>query len=104
MPKPTPPMNRNNTNGTSSKYAKFARPEQTQKIAWSQTSGQARAELIDAITATGDAITFGRTSDGGALAITILSGQDRHKLYFKTADEFHDQVPDIIEAALMPIG
>lgn len=97
-------MNRNNTNGSSSKYGKFARTEPTQKIAWSQTSGQARAELIDAVTASGDAVTFGRTSDGGALAVTILSGQDRHKLYFKTADEFHEQVPDIIEAALMPMA
>ncbi len=104
MAKPEKVVNRNAINGNTSKYAKLNGQTEKGTITWSQTSGQARAELIDAVTATGDAITFGRTSDSGALSITILSGTDRHKLYFKTADDFHQQVPDIIEAALMPMG
>jgi hypothetical protein len=46
-------------------------------------------ELLDAVRGcvdSGDAILFGRTSDGGALVITILSGDERRKFYPDDAD------------------
>lgn len=36
---------------------------------------------IDSIIRTGDAVILGRTRDGGAVCLTILSGEEREKLY-----------------------
>jgi len=37
----------------------------------------------------GDALTFGRTSDGGAVAITVLSDGGREKAYAATQEELN---------------
>lgn len=45
--------------------------------------------IIDAAAAEGDALTFGRTSDGGAVAITVLSDGGREKAYAATQEELN---------------
>lgn len=45
------------------------------------------ANAIDRVIASGDALVFGSTSDGGALSITLLCGNDRYKIYAANDDE-----------------
>ena len=42
---------------------------------------------IDSIIRTGDAVILGCTRDGGAICLTILSGEDREKLYASDEEE-----------------
>lgn len=62
-----------------SKYAKAAQPGTA--IAWSEVDGPSIKAAIDAVTRDGCAIVFSRTSDGGALVLTLLDGPNRIKEY-----------------------
>lgn len=48
--------------------------------------------LLDAITSQGDALMFARTSDGGAICITLLREKARDKAYASNQDELQAQV------------
>jgi len=43
--------------------------------------------VIDAIIRAGCAILLGQTRDGGALVLTILDGDNRHRTYCSTQEE-----------------
>lgn len=45
------------------------------------------AEILDNIVRSGCAIMFGETRDGGAMVITILDGDNRHRTYCHDVDE-----------------
>lgn len=53
--------------------------------------------LLSVVVANGDCACFSLTSDGGALAITILSGGTRHKAYAATADGFLERASELLE-------
>ena len=57
------------------------------KASWEDADQEELWRAIVAITDAGDAVTLGRTRDGGALSLTILSGDDRVRLYAHGADE-----------------
>lgn len=66
-----------------SRYAGASRSSQaSQPIGWDEVDPNAIAALVSATTNAGDALIFGRTSDGGALSLTILSGNDKHREYW----------------------
>jgi hypothetical protein len=48
--------------------------------------------LVDAIVNQGDAVMFAKTSDGGALCITLLRDKARDKGYSANQDELQAQV------------
>lgn len=56
-------------------------------VSWDEIDPLTIMRFVHAVTEAGDACTFGRTSDKGALSVTILTGQDRLKEYYKDADE-----------------
>lgn len=94
-------VNKNNTNGKpagASRYSKLGAKKPQTAIAWAQVSGPKIKECIGFVTGCGDAITFGRTTDGGALSITVLSGAERLKQYATTPQEAEQMLADIIEA------
>jgi hypothetical protein len=94
-----PQVNRNAATGKQGKYGKLRTTKAQGDISWTNVDGPTIKRCIVAVTSTGDAITFGRTSDGGALAVTVLSGQERHKLYAAEVDEAEDMLRSIEEAA-----
>jgi hypothetical protein len=59
-------------------------------IMWDHVDGQLLHAAVANWTAGGHAITLGKTSDGGALSISLLSGGKPYKLYAATADEAND--------------
>lgn len=59
-------------------------------------------DLVAAITAwtsRGAAIVLGTTSDGGALAVTLLENGERHKLYAASRDELERLLAQIRDVA-----
>lgn len=50
-------------------------------IAWAEVDGPSIKSAIDSVTRDGCAIVFSRTSDGGALVLTLLDGPTRLKEY-----------------------
>lgn len=97
-----PITNRNSKDGprASGKYA-AALHRETRKspVRWSDVDGPSIKAAVHAVTAAGDAITFGRTTDGGALSVTVLSGPDRLKDYANDAEQAADLLVRIMEAA-----
>jgi hypothetical protein len=45
---------------------------------------------IDRILDSGSAVIIGRTRDGGAVVLTVLEGDVRHKTYCSNADELDE--------------
>jgi hypothetical protein len=56
--------------------------------------------MLDRVTRSGDALVIGRTRDGGAISITVISGDDREKLYASTDDELAAVITELCEAYL----
>lgn len=54
---------------------------------WEWADPESLKAAISGWTRQGNAITFGRTSDGGALSISLLTGGKPFKLYAADADE-----------------
>lgn len=50
-------------------------------VSWEEVKNQLLRDCICAVTGAGAAIMLGRTSDGGALSITVLDGEQRVKEY-----------------------
>ena len=46
----------------------------------------------------GCALMFGATRDGGAVALTLLDGNERHKLYPQNVQELNQALRDLIES------
>jgi len=94
-------FNKNNVNGntaTGGRYSKLSGKAQKAPISWAQVNGPKIKECIGFVTGCGDAVTFGRTTDGGALSVTVLSGPDRIKQYGTTPLEMEQLLDDIIAA------
>jgi len=54
-------------------------------------------KAIDAALAKGCAVMIGTTRDGGAIVITILDGDDRHRTYCANSDELTAAADAMIE-------
>lgn len=93
-------INRSAAHGSQSnggKYAKFGSKGSQTTVRWAQVSGPLIKDAIGFVTSRGDAITFGRTTDGGALSVTILSGSERLKQYATSHEEAEELLMQVIE-------
>jgi len=54
---------------------------------WEDADQEELWRTITEIVNAGDAVTLGRTRDGGALSLVILSGDERIRRYARGADE-----------------
>jgi phage tail sheath gpL-like len=92
------------TNGShvtsgSGQWSKYERKRAHTSITWGEVDAAAIGECVAAVTAAGDAILFGTTSDAGSLVITVCSGQRRIKFYATTAKEAAEHLAAIENAA-----
>lgn len=69
-----------------SKYAALSEGAASGDISWADVSGPLIKQALAAATDDGCALIFSKTSDGGALSLTVLAGKERSKLYAKTTD------------------
>jgi hypothetical protein len=58
------------------------------KFSWSDLDPQDIGGFVQLVTGVGNAVILGTTSDGGALAVTILQGDERIKDWPKDGDAF----------------
>lgn len=63
-----------------------ARPRRT--IDWDEIPQDRIGLLVHAVTHAGAAIMLGRTSDGGALSVTVLDGENRIREWPNSVEEF----------------
>lgn len=70
-------------------------------IGWDEVDAVTVAGFVSAVTNAGDAVIFGRTSDGGALSVTILSGDDKHREYFNDPENATSALKQLAVLAAM---
>lgn len=97
-------------NGTASSYSPDGRtrtfkPLRTKEKATARTGrimGIEASDLFDAISlviSSGCAILFSPTSDGGALSVCVYVGDQKHKGYATSAEEFAELLLDVRDLA-----
>lgn len=90
MNEPSVRRNKQNTraNRDASSGLRNTPPPRTRStVEWDSIPNQILRDAICAVTSRGAAIMLSRTSDGGALSITVLDGSERIKEYPRDADE-----------------
>ena len=69
-----------------------------QKADYGTIDGDLIRQAIEAVTALGGAVRFGYTSDGGAYAIGVYSGDDRWTEYCRTDDDLRDYLSELADS------
>lgn len=83
---------------TGSRYQRLGDGAARQELAsWEDADADELWRTITAIVNAGDAVTLGRTRDGGALSLVILSGDDRVRRYARGAEEVEQLLREIRE-------
>ena len=85
-------------NGKANVYAALSSASVDRSVSYGQIDGNTLRECVVRVTERGDAILFGRTSDGGALSIQVLTGGKAEKFYVSDASELMELITGIIEA------
>lgn len=80
------------------KWDRVAPSDAVHSVLFDDLKDAAFGPAIANILSGGDAVIFGATRDGGAIAITILAGTDKRKIYAADADEL-DRVLKAIASA-----
>ena len=82
-----------------SKYARLSEGHGAAPITWEEVDGRLIKAALVASTEDGCALIFSKTSDGGALSLTILAGTDRHKKYAKSVELAESLLHEVIALA-----
>jgi hypothetical protein len=82
---PKPRRNNDNRSDRQGPSERVSRPRSV--VSWSDVTAASIAQFVAAVTDAGSACILGRTSDGGALSITVLSGNERFREWPHTAEE-----------------
>lgn len=77
------------------KYAGMKRSTARERASFS-ACGEVALDAIDMVIDQGDAIILSRTSDGGAVAVTIIAGDERSKEYAASQAEL-DEIVDFLK-------
>lgn len=67
------------------------------RVTWADVDPARLQTMIDRITQTGALVSFSRTSDGGALHLRVLDGNDGAKEYATTAQEADDLIEEFVD-------
>lgn len=85
-------------NGGASRYAPLNGARTSGGLSYGQVEGSLLSTCVERVTDNGDAILFGRTTDGGALSIHVLSGGQADKFYVTDASELMELLLGLIAA------
>lgn len=77
-------------------YAGLKRSGGDNGVSFGQVDGSVLRDCVERVTANGDAILFGRTTDGGALSIQILSSGETSKFYVTDVSELFELLEGLI--------
>lgn len=76
-----------------------SRKSQAPKATWEDAEADTLWRAIDEVTRRGDALMFSLTRDGGAVVLTVMSGDDRIKSYATGPEEIAALLADVRAAA-----
>src|SRR5689334_15004130 len=82
------PRNEPNSSGRAASAARGYSQRPRSSVDWDQIDQSRIGLLVHAVTKPGAAIMFGRTSDGGALSVTVLDGDNRIREWPRSAEDF----------------
>lgn len=82
-----------------SKYAVLAEGNGAGAVSWEEVDGRLIKAALVAATEDGCALIFSKTTDGGALSLTVLAGTDRHKKYAKSGELAESLLREMIALA-----
>lgn len=77
-------------NGDTGRYASLAPSTDGGAVSYGGVGGDVLRDAVQSVTSNGDAILFGRTSDGGALTVQVLSGGKSVKWYPGDISELYE--------------
>ena len=82
--------------GAATRYGSVgANSSRAELASWEDADAEELWRTVTAIVNAGDAVTLGRTRDGGALSLVILSGDDRIRRYARGEDETRELLQEI---------
>lgn len=87
---PNGPRKQPNTGRSTGKDAASYGRRRRSTIAWGQLEPDAIGRWVARLCDAGYGIVLGKTSDGGALSVTILDGDDRYRDYPSSVEDFED--------------
>lgn len=82
-----------------SKYARLADHADTGTVTWEEVSGPLLKSAIVAASEDGCALILGKTSDGGALSLTLLGPGQPVKRWFKSKELAESFLHEVIATA-----
>ena len=81
------------------KWTKYVPEPRAGGLTWADISQPLIGEVVQAVTRGGDAILLGTTRDGGALVLTVCSGDQRVKFYSSTELEAAAMLQKVLNIA-----
>lgn len=88
-----------NTNGARGRYGPNGAGGGSDAVRYGRTDAELLRECVDAVSARGDALLLGRTKDGSAFHVRILSDAGGAAYYPPTEDALQHVLTYVIEAA-----
>lgn len=82
-------------NGTNP-YASVGRDRSAAPLSYGQVSGETLRECVVSVVDSGDAVLFGRTSDGGALSVRVLHNGATNAWYATDASELQELLEALV--------
>jgi len=83
-----------------SRYERVASSASHKAVAtWEDADSETLWRAVCEVTEAGDALTFSRTRDGGAVTLTVLSGTERVRQYATGAEEIAELLQLVRESA-----
>lgn len=88
------------SNGASDKWSTNLTLSSRGKVTWMDADPQMLLAAVAAVTEDGAALLFSRTSDGGALALTVLVDGAAHKLYPASVAELREALQLLVKIGI----
>lgn len=82
-----------------SKYARLSEGNATSAVSWDEVHGPLIKGALVAVSEDGCALILGKTSDGGALSLTLLGPGKPVKRWFKTRELAESFLQELISTA-----
>jgi hypothetical protein len=86
--------------GAPAKYAGFGVGSANAAVSVGDVDAELLRDTVAAVTGDGDAIMFGRTTDGGALSVSVYSGGRRAVVYFTDVGSLQNALVELKHSAL----
>lgn len=96
-PKSGSATNAENSHSLGARLATLKNSKSRSGITWGDVQDEALSQMIEACVEQGALISFGRTSDGGAIVLSILDEGEPTRFYAANVEEVTTLVAEVLE-------